>query len=241
MFLNLNKLYHEAEYKQTELANITGVSRYAISKALKPEYNDSIFVSDEKYYRIHQALPEFVPLPQDFLYYTRPILLINKYLFHVNFAGMKDTVPIYKTRVGKPFFLYTNKKELNQVFPDWTLPYCLNEEGISVPFEADKYPLPNLDQIQPLHKPISYKKYLAEPMIHDKALFDRYSPLNVRINMILYGLQVKTMAEAGKFELNILHYRAKDISFILDKDILESVFSPYLFIRSEDLEKAGIS
>lgn len=241
MYLDLNKLYKQSGFMKKDLANIAGISRMSVCKTTAESTKNTIFVSDAKYYDIHRKLPQYVPLPEDFFHYTRPILMLNKYLYHVDTKTLYDKLSKYKVRGYRVYFLYSNKKEIDELFPNLILPYYIDANGKTVPYQGEGFCNANAEEGGVLQYPFTYEQFLLKYPGVEKDLYDRFSPLNIRANTIIYNMQIKDAQ--NMFDRNIsgdirFHH---PISFIRDREMLERVFSPYIFLRPEDLEKLSSS
>ncbi len=240
MELDLNQLYQKAGATKKDLAMITGISRMSVSKTTVGNDKDTIYVPDAKYYEIHKKMPQYLPLPEDFFHYTRPILMLNKYLYHVDTQILYQKLSKYKVRGYRVYFLYSNKNEIDAIFPELILPYYLNGDGVAVPYEGEDFRFANMENGAALHEAYTYGQAVVKWPGKDRAYISRYSPLNIRANMIIYNMQLKDAA--GLFGRDIsrdirFHH---PVSFIQDREMLERLFSPYLFLRPEDLANAGI-
>ncbi len=240
MYLDLNSLYQQTGYSKKDLARVAGISRMSVSKTTGTDSKDTIFVSDAKYYDIHRKLPQFVPLPEDFFHYTRPILMLNKYLYHVNTKTIYDKLSKYKVRGYRVYFLYSNKKEIDELFPDLILPYYMDQKGKMVPYQSDGFQYANADQGRALQFPYTYEEYQLLNPAMDREIYDRYSPLNIRANTIIYNMQIKEAQNLLDRDVSgDIRFHHK-VSYIKDKDMLERMFSPYIFLRPEDLKKVKL-
>lgn len=110
------KIYiKEGKIKQKEICEISGINRYTISKAMNE--NDGIYnMRADAVYRLHNAYPYAMEIPEDFEYYSTASfvasLRLNGRMMYKDIAekvGVSSTSLISLIERNHNFFLYDKK------------------------------------------------------------------------------------------------------------------------------------
>ena len=226
------------ELSQTEFASQSGISRYAVWKATEPAYRDTITVTADRFYEIHSNIPKYLPLPEDFFYYTKPILKINKYMYKYKREVLRKELP--KSFFNAyDYFIYNYKEGIDKLFPKLFLPYYIDHNGNEclytgkdyIPFDTKKYK----NTIE-LSSPVTWEDYRQQEGA-DRKRFERYASYNIRANLFIRNISKEAFTDI--LSKSVRGLTNGEVSFVSDGDVLERVFDPYIVIYQK--EGLGIS
>ena len=80
MLINILQVKEKLDVRQNTLSKITGISRNIINMIVNGKREPYFNISDDRYYALHTEYPDVFILPDDFMYYSKLTLLLNKYL-----------------------------------------------------------------------------------------------------------------------------------------------------------------
>lgn len=234
MIINLKAICGSIDMSQAEFARLSGLSRYTIWKATEPAYKGDVLVSADRFYEIHKRIPGFLPLPEDFFNYTRPIVMINKYQYNLKNNGVFQHIAA-RLNSSDYYFFYSYKDMIDEVFPNMFLPYIIDSDHNTIPYHGtDFIPFSKRDPDSIyLHSPVTWEKYKDSPDA-DRGTYDRYSAGNLRANLFFRNLSRKDFL--SMVSSRIQRFLNMDVSFVRDKEVLEELFEPYITVKRTNSE-----
>lgn len=221
------------ELSQTEFASRSGISRYSVWQATEPAYKNTITVTADRFYEIHCNIPDYLPLPEDFYKYTKPILKINKYMYKYKKDVLSKELPKGFFNAFD-YFIYNYKEAVDKLFPKLYLPYYIDNNGDErlytgmdyIPFDTKEYK----DVIE-LSPPVTWEDYQQKGGA-DRKKYERYAFYNIKANLFLRNITKTTFL--GMLPKPMRRFMNGDVSFVLDGDVLEQVFNPYIVIHQNE-------
>lgn len=234
MVINLKEICDKTDMTQADFAKLTGISRYSVWKATEPAYDGIFNVPADRFYKIHCSIPDLLPLPDDFFHYTRPVFLINKYMYHYTQKMLPRS--LYES---KNYFLYRYKEMFDQLFPKLYLPYYIGENGEAQLYKGDNYILFDKEKLieQPpaLHEPVTWEHY--QPHFKpEENMFEKYSVHNIHAN--LFCRQLSRTDFLRLLSTDMQQFMKEKVSFVKDGELLEQIFHPYIFLHSIQEERS---
>lgn len=221
---------------QTEFASLSGISRYSVWQATEPGYKDTITVTADRFYEIHCNIPDYLPLPEDFFYYTKPILKINKYMYKYKQEDLLKELPKGFFNAFD-YFIYNYKEGVDKLFPKLYLPYYIGSNGNEclyrgkdyIPFDTKE----NKDIIE-LSPPVTWEVYQQKAGAERKK-YERYASYNIKANLFLRNITKTPYTRI--LPRTMRSFMNGDVSFVFDGDVLEQVFDPYIVIHQNESRK----
>lgn len=233
MRVNIKELQQKSGLNQKRFSKASGINRYSLSLANTDPSKEFIRIPDDKYYELYKKFPNIVDLPDDFFYYTRLSLLLNKSVYRITAGQLRETIPSSSLYISGPF-LYQYKDKFKMVFPELYIPCVENNKKIAFYREADTLPF------KPEHVPEKPEKFIlstkesitgTESKRKEKQLlFDKYSVENIMANIDCRMLNIKQFSEViGADVLKMRKLLKKENCSLMEHaDYWDCLFQPYI-------------
>lgn len=228
MDLNIKEIRQKMGVNQVKLSKLIGINRYSIWKAENdPESKNTIYVKEDKYFELHNLFPDVFPLPEDFLYFTKLSLMLNKCIYNVSATKLREYISVAKF-YDRDSYMYDSKEQILPLFPQYFIPAVEKDEQW-VFYENPCMPEFNKDiPLKIKFNAITKEEYLA--LNQDMSLFDKYLVPNIELNLACRNISKKEFAKScHRSETLILKMlRRKQDSLVLDREIIDKLFEPYI-------------
>lgn len=224
MYVNATELFSKNKITQGKVTEITGLCRYTISKALSNRENPYFYIEDNKYFEISQSHPDLFPLPEDFRYYTKLSLMLNKHTNNISIAEFRNKCVQTSYFYSHDGYMYHLKDRMHATFPKFYLPYYKKDLAEDVwvyyesPYLPDAYKEPNIC-LRPITKEKAKKSDLIE--------FETYSLSNIVLNLHLNGIKQQSFFHAIEYS-PYPYCNKEEISFVNHKQAIHQIFDPYI-------------
>jgi len=223
MRINLFFLRKKYNLTQEKAANILDVCRYTINKAEKNGY--ILEMNATKYYNLSLKQPNYIKLPVDFFYYTKPIVTMNAYLQGISKEKIKNLYIFRQNQISnhEDMFLYDRKENIQKMFSSYYVPYLYDSKKM-VEQDPEAYEKDIQD--------ILTKQVLKDVPVGPE---EKYNAFNIKCNLGYYNMSQAKFAKLLNInEMKITRMLQNNTNFSEYACIIENIFPNYIYGKKEE-------
>ena len=240
MLINILQVKEKLDVRQNTLSKITGISRNIINMIVNGKREPYFNISDDRYYALHTEYPDVFILPDDFMYYSKLTLLLNKYLYNISTVQCRQVISsslfYYKNKI---FFMYQQKNNFMRLFPELYIAAYEDNDKLVI-LDSANFLDPISDIIVPTQISLSsWEDCEKEGIKYEEFL--KYSVQNFNINLMCRQMKQPDFADILGITHSSLYgmlQKYPDRSFVQYKETMERIFVPYIIpVKLSDLQK----
>lgn len=238
MLIDILQVKEKLDVRQNTLSKITGISRNIINMIVNGKREPYFNISDDRFYTLHTEYPDVFILPDDFMYYSKLTLLLNKYIYNISMVQCRQVISsslfYYKNKI---FFMYQQKDNFMRLFPELYIA-AYEDNGKLVSLNTSNFLDPISDIIVPTQISLSSWEDCEKKRIKYEE-FLKYSVQNFNINLMCRQMKQPDFADILGITHSSLYgmlQKYPDRSFVQYKETMEQIFVPYIIpVKISDL------